>query len=340
MRKVEVTVVGDLPANTDDAERSYPVDLTELLRRGSQRPRFAIPQFAPRGQITVLFGDVGTGKSTLMGSAAVANENGEAFLGLYPFEEPQQIVIFDWENGAQDYVTALARQGLVQPRGLYYYDGPDDVNLDTEEGRLRLTDIIHGHKATLAVFDSMADAFPHTEELDGKGIRQHMTATRELAVEMNVAVVLISHEPKADHASATMKLAGHGMWARKVDQMWRLKSRADHHLLEHVKHRTIGRRRPVRITLQTEGDLDIGPMRLVGEETDTQSERDAKAAAENAVVEDYLRSNGPTQKKDIIEAMKPHGFTKYKVDRVLESSDQIVRVKTGVYDVRREDVDG
>jgi KaiC/GvpD/RAD55 family RecA-like ATPase len=295
-----------------------PVPPSDLFAVESVAPRFAIPQVAVRKHINVLYGDVGTGKSTLIQAAIAANGTGEPFVG-FEFEGPQTFVVFDWENGREDFTKTLRRLGLEVPSGFFYYDSPDYVNLDTPEGRERVREIVTKLGATCVIFDSMADAFPGTPENDGEKIRLEMAATKELAVDLEVAIVLVSHEPKADHASATHKLAGHGMWARKADQMWRIRRTGEHRLLSHEKYRAIGRRRALRITLETEGDPDLGSMSLVAQETDTQAER-AEALAQDVEKLEHLLETEDMPRGRIREVLS---WSENRFTNALKASERV-----------------
>lgn len=304
----------------DDGGRSVGLTPPELLATPPAAPRFAIPQLAPRGQITTLFASIGAGKTTLYQSALVANSIQEEWLG-HVFEEPQMFVVFDWENIREQVATALGRLGLsADSQGFTYYQEPEDVNLDTDKGRGRVHEILLEHGATCAIFDSRDDAFAHTPENEGDKIRSAMMATKELAGTLDVALVLVAHEPKADHAGSWDKLAGHTMWGRKSDQMFRYRRTGELRILEHAKYRAMDKRPSLKITLLTEGERDIGAMRLEAEPHASEEARAEALAKDVATLEELLERVGDLPRGEIRKML---GWSEDKFAKVFKASERV-----------------
>jgi hypothetical protein len=302
-------------------QQPRPLTPAELLATEPRPPRFAIPQIAPRGEVTTLFASVGAGKTTLYQSALVANTRREPWLGDLGFEGPQRFVVFDWENNREQIANALGRLGLSNGEGgdFIYFLEPD-VNLDTEPGREQVREILTEHKATCAIFDSRDDAFPNTNENDGRDILAAMRPIKDLAGSLDVAMVLVAHEPKADYGGSWDRLAGHTMWGRKSDQMFRYRRHGDVRILEHAKHRGLDKRASLKITLVTEGEPDVGPMRLEAERYASEEAR-AEALAEDVTkLEELLEQAGDRERKGIREMF---GWSEDRFSKVVKASTRV-----------------
>jgi RecA-family ATPase len=204
-----------------------PLNLGRLMTLPMPRPRWAIPNLCLRGEVTFLYGCPGTGKSTLYQEALVAHETGRAFLDFLPFEEEQKFVVFDWESSVEQVARAFKRLGLPpkDPATFTYYPPLLGLCLDQESGREVVRCLLEVHNATCVIFDNRDAAFPNTIETEGGPVAEAMQATKELASELETAILLVSHEPKSQYESGTAKLRGHTAWAAHADQLFRLKPR-------------------------------------------------------------------------------------------------------------------
>ena len=307
----------------EDSELPSPTDLS-----GPPRPvRHAIPNLALRGQLTTLYACLGSGKTTIYQHAAVANEIGEKFLGLYDFEEPQIFTVFDWENGDELYKRVMRRLGVdpgsMKRTNVYCDLDPERFNLDTPEGRTRIRKVIERDGATCVIFDGRDTAFPHTGENEGDKIGPVMRAVLQLARELDVAVVFISQEPKAEYGDSVAKLRGHSAWGQYSEQMFRLIRHSKTRLLQHTKNRGIDLRPGIEITLFSEGETDVGPLRLEAKETDTIGDRMQKRAEDAALVEAYLDTNGDTGWTKLKQAMKDtHEMGDSRLRNAIQTSER------------------
>jgi hypothetical protein len=304
-----------LPAPTDMAAPAEPLIA-------------AIPNFAYRKQIMTFYACLGSGKTTLYLHAVAANETGNPFLGLFEFEEPQTICVFDWENGEGLSKRVLRRLG-VDPAALkrtrFYHDlDHGRFNLDTDEGRRRIRRILERDGATCVIFDGRDAAFPNTGENEGDKIRPAMEATLTLAREMDIAVILVSQEPKAEYGDSVAKLRGHSAWGQHSEQMFRLIRHSKTRLLQHTKNREIDLRRGIEIQLVIEGERDTGPIHFDAKETDGIEQVMARRAEDAEKVEAYLDAEGDAGKMALLAAMeKAHQMTRHRVEEAIRTSERV-----------------
>jgi hypothetical protein len=268
---------------------------SELTACKPEPVRFAIPEFAPRSHVTFLYASPGAGKSTMYWDALVSYAMGRPWLNIYPFpEERQFFVVFDWENREGDVGRNLQRLGLERGRGdetFLFVPSPPGVSLDKPEGLAVVRRVLARYEATAAIFDSRDTAFPNTKEIEGESVVPAMQGVVGLAADLDVAVVIVSHEPKADYHNPVSKLSGHRGWAGQADQAHRLRPRGDTRILDHTKSRALTQRPTLSIRLQAEGLPDIGPMRLLAEKSVTPN-RDQRLAEDVAALESWLQGHG------------------------------------------------
>jgi hypothetical protein len=195
------------------------------------------------------------------------------------------------------------------------------VSLDTDEGREIIRRIAQRYEATCLIFDNRDSAFPLTPELDGSLVRAAMLATKALAQELDVAMLLVSHEPKAEYAESSSKLRGHTAWAAHSDQLFQLRRKGDLRVLVHAKHRGLDQRPTIEVKLLFHGDTDLGSLQLVGSYNDAREARSkARLEGDVSLLEAYLGSHG----RSTFSVLKDE--TKWGNDRLyraLGASDRI-----------------
>jgi hypothetical protein len=269
--------------------------LSQLTLLEATAPRWAVPSLAPRGEVSTLFAAAGTGKTTLYHEAIVANAEERPFLGLLPFEERQTVIVFDWENSPDQVARSIQRLSARtrEAETTTFYIGPSGHTLDTERGRQQVAAAALKHGASLLIFDNRDRALPFTPELDGAQVSRSMSAAKELALELDAAILLVSHEPKTQYAGVVDKLRGHSAWAAFSDQMFNLDwPGGGVRRLRHVKHRGVDRLPTLRIRRLTSGERDTGHVELVGQVDPQGLSVDERLTADVTVVEDILREHG------------------------------------------------
>jgi hypothetical protein len=299
--------VDEVVAGWSSDARGRRMSAHDLLSVKVTKPRWAIPNLAPVANLTTLYATPGAGKTTLYQEAIVANAIGRAFLGLLPFTDPQRFIVFDWENSPEQVGRALGRLGLAAEApnadSFLYVFGALDINLDTDDGRAAVRAATCEQGATCLVFDNRDRAFPNTPELEGDKVAHAMLATKALAEELRVAILLVSHEPKAEYANSSAKLRGHTAWAASCDQLFRLVHKGGQRVLDHAKHRAIDKLDNLDVKLLREGPPDAGTLRLVAQASESRAARSADKTSDDVRrLEDHLDRNGPTGRGDLKRA--------------------------------------
>lgn len=160
----------------------------------------------PAGNVTLLSGDGGTGKSLLALQLARAVATGESWIGRNI--EPGRAVYVSAEDELAELHRRLDRMGKLAPLGdliLVPLAGKDAVLAAPDRNKLlRPTDlftrlceeVVQKHRPDLLVLDTSADLFGG-DEINRVHVRQFVGMLRGLALDLNVTVVLLSHPSKA-----------------------------------------------------------------------------------------------------------------------------------------------
>lgn len=277
-------------------------------------PHWALPNLAPKGHLSLLYGAAGSGKSTLYQDAVAANSIGREFMELLPFEEPQRFLIFDWENGPDMFFRTLQRLGLgpdaqAEDNFVYYFE-PPGVGLATPEGRNEVWFQAKRHSATCVVFDALLDAFRGVPPTDEDAIGEAMQETKAIAIDLNVALLVVAHSPKAAYEDGLHMLKGNAAWGQKSDQTFWLhrERKSELRRLEHTKARALSKRRTLTVQLIEEGDPDVGPIHVVGRTSTTATAvREAKKSDVDARLRSYLATRGPVRRTKMAVDLEREG---------------------------------
>ncbi len=166
-----------------------------------------VPDLIPCNTVTMWSGDGGVGKSLLVAQLAVAVATGREWVGLKPRRGP---VVF---ISAEDDLAEIHRRlvDIVAPQGVNLADIGDmynsslagrDAVMGAPEGRTSvikktalwksLEGLVADVKPSLVVLDTLADIFAGSEIVRTE-VRQFIGILRGLAIEHDLAVVLLSH---------------------------------------------------------------------------------------------------------------------------------------------------
>jgi hypothetical protein len=310
-------------SKVDDLE--IDADLWGLEDYGHHTPEpieWAIPNLAPRSNFTWLYAVAGSGKSSLIHEAVVANAMGRPFLNVFDFDDEQRFLVFDFESTKDQVTRSLERLGLRTKKAedtFHWLYRPREAQLDTSEGRDYVYRVAEKVEATCLIFENRQLMFRNTGELDGKQVGDAMDGARELAMGLHAGFVVISHEPKATYNDPVAQLTGHSAWANLSDQMFRYtkKRRGDgSRYLEHAKYRGLDKRPTVRVALELSGEQDTGPMTLRGQPF-TSSEERQKMRKQDEVRTfcEALKELGPSKVSELAEHL---GFD--RSDRAFRST--------------------
>jgi hypothetical protein len=172
-----------------------PLDLAEFLRGPVRETVWRWKGWIADGDLAILAGDPGVGKSILGLCLANGTRRGEAFL-----DEPcrrGRVGIFDFENPLDEANKRLRRIGLTceDNDGLFYFHAPA-LNLSTEAGRRELAETIERYEFDLVVIDSLRRAAPGLDENDSGAVSAVLSPLRALTARSGRTIVVVHHSRK------------------------------------------------------------------------------------------------------------------------------------------------
>ena len=124
-----------------------------------------IPQYIPRGQITALAGDGGSGKTTTWcGIAAAVSSGNKVFFDTVPEDfakcEPQKVLFFSSEDSIEHTLRARLRKAGADLKNIYSVSLKDELFAEIKFNSKLLKEIIMDIKPALSIFDPLQSFVP------------------------------------------------------------------------------------------------------------------------------------------------------------------------------------
>lgn len=187
------------------------------------------PGLIPGGNVTLLSGDGGGGKSTLMLQASVAAALGEPWLGRSLKRGP--VLYVSAEDDRAELHRRLDAIGLFYGRQVSQIPDLHLIDLSSDDALLAVSDGRRGDLVTtplfdelqalvldlrpaLVVLDSLADVFGG-DEIRRDHARRFVAILRHLATEAGAAIVVLSH-PSLSGLSSGSGTSGSTHWSNSV----------------------------------------------------------------------------------------------------------------------------
>jgi hypothetical protein len=193
--------------------------------------QWVVDDFLPASAVTMISGESGSGKSTILLLLAQAVANGEPFLG-HP-THPTKVLILDRENGATIYKERFNRLNIPKQENIAYWGGWDDPEPQGPdfEAYVELAKV----EKPLIIFDSFIAFMKDGSEQDATEVRRYMNSFRRLA-QAGATVVFIQHKGNGDN---TKEYRGSSDIKASVDMAWVLtaKDRLQNAKLRNIKSR-------------------------------------------------------------------------------------------------------
>lgn len=212
-----------------------------------------------RGDLAIVAGDPGVGKSLLCLAYAIAARREHTFLGD-PIEPLGAVGVFDLENPSSEVHSRLYGLGLRWDTvdGIAYFHMPELALAGANAASVLEATIVE-HSLELVVLDSFRRLAPGIDENDSGAVSAILTPLRALSARRNVTIVVIHHARKRSEAStdAVQMVRGSGDFSGSVDQLLFLRRKpgeTDAFTLEHGKSRR-GKEHP-SILVRIVGELD------------------------------------------------------------------------------------
>jgi RecA-family ATPase len=206
-----------------------PVQLGNLLRTPAPKRRWFVPDLIPAGQVTLITGDGGVGKSTLMLQLLAASATGTLWLGMDVKQCRAAILSAEDDIDEMHWrfqcinlgIEGDPEEKLQALNNVWLIDGSKDLdptlaNFEGKSKQLAPTDTLAKLKAfveanaiEVLILDSAADVF--TEEIDRYGVRSFIRLIRGLAD----TVILLGH-PSVSGMQSGRNYSGSTHWNNAV----------------------------------------------------------------------------------------------------------------------------
>ena len=167
-----------------------------------------IPGLVARGEITIVEGDPGLGKSYLVQIIAASICDGKKIPSETNYEPVQgRIAYFDTENTAGT-VTKLRLIENGCERLDNYWQGEDPFSVDDEEKWEKVLDVLEEFKPTLVVFDTINIYIGGADTYRSSETQQALTNFKKLGQRFDCGVILLRHLTKNTGSKALYRGQG------------------------------------------------------------------------------------------------------------------------------------
>jgi len=191
--------------------------------------------YIPFGKITLIQGDPGCGKSTLMMNIISAVSNGSAAPDGRKLKKPMHVIYQCSEDGLSDTIKPrLLAAGADCSNVAYLDEEMDWVTLNSDSIRRAIADF----NAKLLVIDPVQAYLGDTDMANATGIRKVLRQLAQWASMYDCAVVLIGHLNKKQGSKDLYRSMGSidlVATARSVIQVDRMKDNDSISVVHHVK---------------------------------------------------------------------------------------------------------
>lgn len=289
-----------------------------------------VPQYIPKGQITILAGDGGSGKTTAWCGLAAAVSNGEkVFFDPVPDEfvrrEPQKVLFFSSEDSLEYTLRARLRKAGADLKNIFSAGLRDERFSQVKFGSDLLRDLIREVHPALVIFDPIQAFIPPDIQMGSRNaMRNCLAPLIALGEEFGTSFLIVVHTNKRQGVYGRNRIADSAdVWdiARSVLIAGHTQEKGVRYLShEKCNYGPLG-----ETALFT---LDDGVARLKGftekQDADFVRERDFSAYqapqrqdAESFII-DFLKS-GKRPTAELDEAAKAAGISKNTLGRAKTS---------------------
>ncbi|WP_455649104.1 bifunctional DNA primase/polymerase [Enterocloster citroniae] len=186
------------------------VNLVSMDTVEEKEPEWLVTDYIPRGQITVLAGDGGSGKTTVWCSiAAAVSSGGQCFLNQdNPFAKncvPGRVLFFSSEDSAEYTLKGRLRRSGAKLENVLSLDLADERFPEIKFNAPLLEDLIKEHRPELVIFDPLQSYVPPDIQMGQRNaMRACLNPLIGLGEKYGTTFIIIVH---------TNKQAG--LWGRK-----------------------------------------------------------------------------------------------------------------------------
>lgn len=187
-----------------------PVKLVSMDQVKEKEPEWLINAYIPKGQITVLAGDGGAGKTTIWCAIAAAVSSGsKCFLNQdNPFAgncKPGKVLFFSSEDTAEYTLVSRLRKNGAKLENVLSLSLADDAFSEIKFDSERLEEIIKEYRPELVLFDPLQSFIPPNIQMGARNaMRACLNPLIGLGEQYGVTFIIVVHTNKQS-----------GMWGRK-----------------------------------------------------------------------------------------------------------------------------
>jgi replicative DNA helicase len=179
------------------SEASAPVllNLNEAFRAGIPQPDWLLPGWIMAGDVALLAGAAGIGKSTLAADLALALSTPRPWAGI---EVPAAIPVLyvDEEQGEPETVRCFARLAGTGVADSLFVASGQGIRLDSSMGVRRLRTLLELCDARLLILDSVQQVFGGIDENSANEVGAAYRELFSLRDELGLTILLIHHKKK------------------------------------------------------------------------------------------------------------------------------------------------
>jgi hypothetical protein len=301
------------------------LDLVAIREHGIPEVPWIVPGWLAEGDVALVSGDGGIGKSTTVAALAMAVATGQPWCGI-PVNGAGLVLVFDEEQNESEVARLYTRLGA--PHENLRVACQQGVNLTTAAGLSRLERELSEYRPRLVVLDSVQQVFLGVDGMNADAVAKVYAELFRLRRAYGTTFVMIGHlrKPPAEGQVSKLHLVhGSVAFGTQASTVWVATSPA-HSLLDlaQVKRRGADRT-SLRIRYESEGpDAAIV---LTGEGAVEEQETGAERAQDFVV--SYLAKHGTSPTGWIVKAAAelPRPFAKRVVERALEHLRRLGRVE-------------
>jgi putative DNA primase/helicase len=180
------------PGTVAPASKFHVLDVAKMVRELPPPVPWQVDGLAVRGDVTVLTGDPGAGKSLLALTLGGAVARGESIARIGCMEGTTLYV--DAENGGREIHRRLHSLG-IPPAGVDVVEA-DAVDLRDLGDFAELDALVERFKPALLVLDSLTAFWPGANERKTEDVAPTLYALKRLAERHGVAILVLHHRPK------------------------------------------------------------------------------------------------------------------------------------------------
>lgn len=278
-------------------------------------PEWLVPKYIPKGHITLLAGDGGTGKSFIWCKIAAGVSSGRKCFLEQEENAPQKVLFFSSEDSLEYTLKARLKNAGANLENIFSLSLKDETFQDIKFNSSILKEIILESRPALVIFDPL-QAFlpPDTQMGQRNAMRNCLNPLIAMGEKLGTTFLIIAHTNKRRGTYGRNRIADSAdIWdiARSVMIAGTTQDKNIHYLShEKSNYGELGKTSLFSIVdgaVKVEGYTDLRDADFVREKDDSFYQAPHRQEAENFIVE-YLKE-GKQRVTDLDSAAKASGIS-------------------------------